>query len=368
MKVTPLSITVDMINDGRINTVLCDGELFATDISMKKLFGKTSVIAPRTNTVIYIDDYSVKRNSLLTRIRTDMNERGLSGTGDNKAYLVKIGPTRVDTFKSNQHILGATTVMVYSIPYTAPPRAKRFSQADPSKRMCSAFTFDYRRYEIKSKSWQTVDVDLQNGSGIYVHISRFEPTFNHCTASNSGLDDVLDYIEGVTGNRPTIYGFREKVTKFGAGWQTLEQYLAKLCKTTAEDTTIKGLIGNDLLENKVRTDLLDLYKAGSKTLQHGALKAYGDFINENTYCGQDNSGKIAAFIKLCRYVKQDVDQEELCGIDFEKLERLEQEVADAYPMVRALRRHSNYWYNDDDTVNTVIDYIRQMDSQTVLIA
>lgn len=358
-KVDAMVITHQMIND-----VVCEDCLYGTDKGFKRLFSKMGSIVPYAGTTIYVDDGTAKHTK--ARIIQHMTLNNVSGDGSGRAYMVKVfGEGRAEAFMSHKDIKGSNTVLVSSIPYVAPPRVPRQSTADKSKRICKAFTFDYQSQygSSKSDSWKQVEVDTLNDSGIYTHIYGFMPSDQTSVHDNYSLSEVLDKIETLTGNRPTVYGFRNNVTEFGSGWVSIDSYVKQVCENAVVDQKLKDAVGQQFVANKRNDAYCKFASKADQMMESGAFRQYLDFVSTYSTEQPDNS-QINALVSLCRRINRSLELSDLCGIDFTKLEELEQNVKDSYPMIALVSTYLGSWrFDQEETQAKLIDYIRLVDSQ-----
>lgn len=235
------------------------------------------------------------------------------------------------------------------------------------KAKCKIFTLNGGVIQTtKSDNWTICDNDeIKNGSGVYVKINAFESV-----DSSLKMETIADYrlkfaSLGIT--MPTIYGIRDSVTEIGAGWMTLNDWIAN---------EMNNHISSKNLQQQLN-DYAGVCPIGVKE----PLAYYGRYSNDHSKNGSafdwmltNNApeGKVKDFVK--KVSTRNANKAKIAvtlawslrvrGFDIKLTEtdwmKEYNEIVEQYPMLELLK---NAELNESQS-NTLFDYVRLMDSRT----
>jgi len=95
------------------------------------------------------------------------------------------------------------------------------------KHSTKVFAFNRRDNHPRSDNWNIVDVDLEQGEGVYVFIDKFEPTCCRAASNAYGLIKCLEQVAAAGFGSPTIIGIKASVIreKIGKKWIPLDKWI-----------------------------------------------------------------------------------------------------------------------------------------------
>jgi hypothetical protein len=175
-----------------------------------------SHILPVSNTRIFVDNGSVKRNELFGRIASygDLNEQ---------TYLLQFdSQASADEFFSKDILEGCPMIDLAEAPYVKPTRKSGAVKSVYSE----AYQFKTQSGWRNADYWQPCQIDIANGGGIYVVISHYTPVSS--TTCLSGIERLVKQLKQCGIDLP-VYGVRGKTAQtLGAGWKSYETYRREL--------------------------------------------------------------------------------------------------------------------------------------------
>ena len=170
------------------------------------------------------------------------------------------------------------TVPMLSLQNLDKPAINRQAMGHNTKHQLKCFKWDDTKvsYGLNSGAWQPETVDIENGSGVYVMIERFEAiapnkkTFSPYYLKHSLLSKLTDL--GIT--LPDIYAIKPSMLekkKLGSGWVNLWDW-------------VKIELDKLVASNTVSQDLIDYHEAISNgtTLYSGIAPQVADIKNTNS--------------------------------------------------------------------------------------
>lgn len=121
-------------------------------------------------------------------------------------------------FISHDELVGAKVINLIDVVIERKPRVKQGQTVKSS-----AYRFVHTIGTKNSDFWEPVDIDIKNGSGLYVPILRFEPVKSKYMTNNS-LRDYISYATGINIQVNHVYGIKlSDLSKLGAGWVELSE-------------------------------------------------------------------------------------------------------------------------------------------------
>lgn len=256
----------------------------------------------------------------------------------------------LNLFLLNDNITGAPYFRLENVEPLFDIKNNHYSTSIKSKHRAFQFNKKANHYHgTRSNSWDIVDVDLENGEGVYVQINNFNldtketsyfsgwakwGTNNH----NRMLDEMIRRfnVHGIV--VPNIYGFKSstKFNKMGKGWVPFGEWLEKtlieeLSKTaqiranhlslTLQDLNYSKLFPllNQLPEGKIH-HFISLVKKSKLPDDHLALK-----VLNLTYCIHDRvfeATRVDPDVDFCALRKEVEEEYPLLSIILENKESL----------------------------------------------
>jgi hypothetical protein len=182
-----------------------------------------SHIKPHSEARIFIDKGNVSRQELFGRINS-------YGDLTTETYLLQFdSPTLADAFLAQPELEGCPCIDLASANYVKPNRKQSVGKSVFSEAYQFVCTNSWR----KADNWSPCQIDMSNGSGIYVVISHFATVDSSlCTRQIESFKRLL----ADCGIDQPVYGVRAKTAlTLGAGWKSYQQYQDELF----QDFTVK---------------------------------------------------------------------------------------------------------------------------------
>ena len=175
-----------------------------------------SLIKPHSEARIFIDKGNVSRQELFGRINS-------YGDLTTETYLLQFdSPALADAFLAQPELEGCPCIDLSTANYAKPTRKQSVGKAVFSE----AYEFKSGNTWRKADNWTPCQIDIANGSGVYVVIS-------HYAIVESSLDaqsiDTFQTLLRANGIDLPVYGVRGKTAlTLGSGWKSYQQYQTEL--------------------------------------------------------------------------------------------------------------------------------------------
>jgi hypothetical protein len=173
-------------------------------------------IKPHSEARIFIDKGNISRHELFGRINS-------FGDLTTETYLLQFeSPTLADAFLAKPELEGCPSIDLATANYVKPTRKQSVGKSVFSE----AYLFKPGHSWRKADSWTPCQIDLANGSGVYVEIS-------HYAVVNSYLEphqiEIFQNLLRAVGIDLPVYGVRPKTAQtLGSGWKSYQQYEVEL--------------------------------------------------------------------------------------------------------------------------------------------
>lgn len=355
------SVTNMFITESVLKSLVKEDKLRLRDdrsYSAKQKWQKVGAIKPKRNMTIFVDKNDVPRNSVFGRINQEINEKGLGG----ELFLAQFDTAgEAVAFMTHEEIVGAKIVDISTITYVPPKRGSMGKDGSVrSKQYYAAFKFNANKaYEgVKSKAWDAEDIDVEDGEGVYIRIHSFMPTLTDTNVDTlTVLNDVLNHLQTLTGNTPTIYGFRTKVDGLGDGWHTMKEYVRDVLRDQLDDKNFQEIVLSKTVTDAASNYYLSLANK-AKDFGHGKMGTYLSALRALRELSSVDRQKYGAFVNLCRLMDSN---DLLPKQEADKYLKMEEDVDNKYPMVRVVKEMSSYSWNRYST--EICDYVNLVDSK-----
>lgn len=348
-----------------LRTIVDEDRIFLRDFrsySSKVKWVKTNIINPKSDTVIYIDKGDVTRNTVFARIEQDMTSNNRNGD----VLLARFATAeQARAFTSHKEIVGATIVDLASINYVPPKRESRgAAHGVKSKQMYSAFNYNGNKYAtVKSQAWDAKDIDVKDGEGIYVRIHSFLPVAQesglYSVTSLNDLTVLIDNIALLTDEHIEIIGFRSKVDGLGQGWTTLREKIEAVVKAELAKTDFQEIAFGKWVSENVDFFYRQSPMHMSDMDPDGAMGKLARRLASVKYPGNELT-RYNALCKLANAVGMESEVEKLCAQEKTQVERMVQDVDEAYPMLCTVNYGGHGWVHYKDAI---LGYIALVDKQ-----
>ena len=173
-------------------------------------------IKPHSEARIFIDKGNISRHELFGRINS-------FGDLTTETYLLQFeSPTLADAFLAKPELEGCPSIDLATANYVKPTRKQSVGKSVFSE----AYLFKPGQSWRKADNWTPCQIDLANGSGVYVEIS-------HYAVLNSYLEphqiEIFQNLLRAVGIDLPVYGVRPKTAQtLGSGWKSYQQYEVEL--------------------------------------------------------------------------------------------------------------------------------------------
>lgn len=175
-------------------------------------------IAPHSNARIFVDNGNISKHELFGRINSfgDLTEH---------TYLLQFDNAQMaDDFFSRPELEGCPWIDLATANYVKPTR----KQSGGKSVFSEAYEFVQSNSWRKADNWKPCQIDISNGTGIYVVISHFATV-----DSSLGVRQIETFKKLLAdcGIDQPVYGVRGKTAlTLGAGWKSYQQYQDELFK------------------------------------------------------------------------------------------------------------------------------------------
>jgi hypothetical protein len=332
-------ITTDVLNTlvGKDCLLKRDDRIYSTKVKWLK----ASSITPKADTVIYVYKSDVPRNSVYARIARDIEDNNRKGD----VLLARFPSAQeAEAFVNHDEIVGANIVDVANIHYAPPKRGPRgSSDGVKAKQMYSAFVYNGNPYASpKSTAWDVKDIDVKDGTGVYVRIHGFVPADGELEGVRTlyGLDDAISYLSILTGDNTEIFGFRTHVSGLGDGWVPLRKKIESVLKAEFADPDFQAIVVSAWAEREIDR----FFVAGSKYVNaveaHGKMGKLLNRIATMRSLSHKDKSRLHAVRKLAIMSQMTEELDKLCDKEQDELKRMVEEVKETYPMLLMARGHA----------------------------
>jgi hypothetical protein len=173
-------------------------------------------IKPHSEARIFVDKGNISRHELFGRINA-------FGDLTTETYLIQFdNPTLADEYLAKPELEGFPFIDLATANYAKPVRKQSVGKSVFSE----AYLFKPGQSWRKADNWTPCQIDLANGSGVYVEISHYAVVGNYLEAHHIETFQNLLHSNGI--DLP-VYGVRSKTAKtLGSGWKTYQQYQVEL--------------------------------------------------------------------------------------------------------------------------------------------
>lgn len=200
------------------------------------------------NTRVYVNDCDNIRVPL-SRMRT------VFGNGDTSRVFVLTG-TSPQTRANIRNIAAELGLQPSDFTYLSEVEKTIVRGQGVTRSGAFLMLRDWTKYSIQNRDhWRPVDVDFENGSGIYVAINRFSPV-------NSDLDILKETITDLKKLKINIplYGIREKNVKLlGDKWMHLDDFLKLKVPQIVAKFNYKDRKASDAVASKMQEFLSEYH-------------------------------------------------------------------------------------------------------------
>ncbi len=175
-------------------------------------------ISPHSEARIFVDKGNVSRHELFGRINS-------YGDLTTHTYLLQFdNQTLADAFLGKPELEGCPWIDLATANYVKPSRKQSVGKSVFSE----AYEFKSGNTWRKSDNWTPCQIDVANGSGVYVVISHFGIVD---ALVNVNMIDIFQRLLRGYGIDLPVYGVRAKTAQtLGSGWKTYQQYQDELFK------------------------------------------------------------------------------------------------------------------------------------------
>ena len=297
--------------------------------NQKLQWEEASHISPHSEARIFIDKGNVSRNELFGRINS-------YGDLTTNTYLLQFdNATLADEFLAKPELEGCPWIDLATATYVKPSRKQSVGKSVFSEAYEFAGSSSWR----KSDHWRPCQIDIENGSGLYVVISHFAPVDSFLNTSQ--IDTFLRLLK-TCGIHQTVYGVRAKTAStLGSGWKSYQQYQVELFK--------------DLTDRLNLATHWDVKKASIPGIISGfRCSAYDDFEFPDSIKEIMDAVKVSESTMWTDEFKVANHLFELATMQYEsKLQPKIDAVMDTYPMLSLLG-----WVGGGTSAQKVMDYIK----------
>jgi len=202
---------------------------------------KDVTIEPKKETVIFLNRGNFPKTTMNARIDLYLNENNLSLCPNH--YLLQFDDVELSQLMDNDiNLVGANIVDLADVKYV---RDKKVSSYKP---VVKSDEYIFRGdYSLKSHCWEAAEVDLKNGEGIYLPLTRF--TNGNYTPYS--IEQVLKLMRWL-GHDVRVYGIRSNsINKIGHNWVYLGVYIRAFIKDYIRDNQLEDTLLAYDLERKV---------------------------------------------------------------------------------------------------------------------
>ncbi len=184
---------------------------------------ETPSILPSNDTRIFVDNGTIKRNELFGRIAS-------YGDLTKQTYLLQFSsPEEAEEFFSLDMLEGCPWTDLSDAPYAKPIRKSSGIKSVYSE----GYEFQASNGWRNADYWKPCQIDIANGSGVYVVISHYLPV--NSDISLSSIERLKKQLRNAGIDIP-VYGVRGKTAQtLGAGWKSYQEYTKQLL----DELTIK---------------------------------------------------------------------------------------------------------------------------------
>lgn len=233
-----------------------------------------------------------------------------------------------------------------------------------AKHTARAFTLDesqtgssrYGARGARSLWWKVEKIDTENGTGVYVELSKFHAVHPIAGRGTMEPSDLLDDVQALKAHgflKGKVYGFKagsKVLKKLGKGWQPLKdvmnalgesltkahgQELADYIEST-DTASLLPLAIKPMLPSGIAADSIEIWQQMNEPT--GITKKQADYL-------RDGHGK--PWLSLGRLPEPSFD-----------LADNHKDLLVAYPMLNAVQ----YWGNDKKALTVIADYIKMVDT------
>jgi len=173
-------------------------------------------IKPHSEARIFIDKGNISRHELFGRINS-------FGDLTTETYLLQFeSPTLADAFLAKPELEGCPSIDLATANYVKPTRKQSVGKSVFSE----AYLFKPGQSWRKADNWTPCQIDLANGSGVYVEISHYA-VLNSYLAPHQV--EIFHNLLRAVGIDLPVYGVRPKTAQtLGSGWKSYQQYEVEL--------------------------------------------------------------------------------------------------------------------------------------------
>ena len=218
---------------------------------------------PQGNSLMRIHQYLMRENLL----------------GDSKNHPVCICVTHPDRgsvghWLGHQSLGGAPVLYLADLPYVRAPVSRRKSSPSVEvNRKEKAFCYNGSSYaSVKRDAWDAVEVDLENGEGVYVPIHKFLPQPQNELWFLKQTQNALRQF-GFEVDR--IHGFKKlDPSQLGKGWKPLSQVIRECCLSNLSDPKFVAAMHRRFVNTMVDHSLRQLSETHLEDVPEGLLRTF----------------------------------------------------------------------------------------------